>query len=241
MPKYIGVNGVAREVTKQYIGVNGVARKITESYIGVNGVARRYFWSPITDHSIQVLSFRNLYDYTNNTLDPTGLYVGAICDFNYYYDIDKNIKYGSSCIFFDISSGIAANLYIVFNDLTYKAGDIIRVEVSTEIDTSIDHNNKFTWDADGTCSDIKVHTTAIIGYRDPTNPTDHIMLTTKDTLTNSKYTCFTEVSYTSNGAEIGNNIVVGMTVRTESGYQTPIPNFNSLTVYYNNELILDWT
>lgn len=37
---YIGVNGVARKITKGYIGVNGVARRIVKAYIGIGGVAR---------------------------------------------------------------------------------------------------------------------------------------------------------------------------------------------------------
>ena len=41
---YIGVNGVARKVTRIYVGVNGVARRVKKAYVGVNGVAR-LFWS----------------------------------------------------------------------------------------------------------------------------------------------------------------------------------------------------
>ena len=37
---YIGVNGVARKITKAYIGVNSIARKIKKAYIGIGGVAR---------------------------------------------------------------------------------------------------------------------------------------------------------------------------------------------------------
>lgn len=38
---YVGVSGVAREITGGYIGVNGTARKITKAYIGdSNGVAK---------------------------------------------------------------------------------------------------------------------------------------------------------------------------------------------------------
>ena len=39
---YVGVDGVARKVTKHYVGVDGVARKVKSGYIGVNGVARQY-------------------------------------------------------------------------------------------------------------------------------------------------------------------------------------------------------
>ena len=41
--QYIGVNNVARKVTKQYVGVDNVARQITKGYIGVNNVARQCF------------------------------------------------------------------------------------------------------------------------------------------------------------------------------------------------------
>ena len=48
---YVGVNGVAREVSKIYVGVNGVARKVVKGYVGVNGVAQQ-FWgnNPIIEN-----------------------------------------------------------------------------------------------------------------------------------------------------------------------------------------------
>lgn len=41
---YVGVNNIARNVSKMYVGVNGHAKKIKKAYVGVNGVARQ-FWS----------------------------------------------------------------------------------------------------------------------------------------------------------------------------------------------------
>ena len=41
----MGVEGVARKVTKRYWGVDGVVRAIRKSYLGVDGVARQYFVS----------------------------------------------------------------------------------------------------------------------------------------------------------------------------------------------------
>lgn len=40
---YVGVNGVARKVSKKYVGVDSVARKISKGYVGVDGVARKFF------------------------------------------------------------------------------------------------------------------------------------------------------------------------------------------------------
>ena len=40
---YVGVNGLARNITKMYVGINGVAHKIKAAYVGVNGVARKFF------------------------------------------------------------------------------------------------------------------------------------------------------------------------------------------------------
>lgn len=40
---YIGVNNVAKNVSKIYVGVNGVARKVVKGYVGVNGVARQFY------------------------------------------------------------------------------------------------------------------------------------------------------------------------------------------------------
>lgn len=43
MSIYVGVNNVARKVSKIYVGVNGVARQVTKAYIGVNDKARLCF------------------------------------------------------------------------------------------------------------------------------------------------------------------------------------------------------
>lgn len=40
---YIGVDGVAREVSKSYIGVSSVARLVKYGYLGVSSVARQFF------------------------------------------------------------------------------------------------------------------------------------------------------------------------------------------------------
>ena len=40
---YVGVNNIARNVSKMYVGVNGVARKVKKAYVGVNGVARQFY------------------------------------------------------------------------------------------------------------------------------------------------------------------------------------------------------
>jgi len=41
---YIGVDDVARKVSKVYIGVDGIARKVLKSYIGdENGIARQFY------------------------------------------------------------------------------------------------------------------------------------------------------------------------------------------------------
>lgn len=47
---YIGVNNVAKNVSKIYVGVNGVARNVIKGYVGVNGVAR-VFWDGGTPSS----------------------------------------------------------------------------------------------------------------------------------------------------------------------------------------------
>lgn len=40
---YVGVNNLARKVTKIYCGVDNVARKVKKGYVGVGGVARIFF------------------------------------------------------------------------------------------------------------------------------------------------------------------------------------------------------
>lgn len=44
---YVGVNNIARNVSKMYVGVNGVARKVKKAYVGVNGVAREFYQKPL--------------------------------------------------------------------------------------------------------------------------------------------------------------------------------------------------
>ena len=41
--EYVGVNNVARRISKKYAGVNNVARTIKAEYAGVNGVSRKIF------------------------------------------------------------------------------------------------------------------------------------------------------------------------------------------------------
>ena len=59
---YIGVDGVARNVTGIYIGVDGVARKVIKGYIGVDGVARLFY-----DDSAKIITFSILNGYGNET------------------------------------------------------------------------------------------------------------------------------------------------------------------------------
>ena len=40
---YVGVNGIAKNVSKMYVGVNGVPKKVLKAYVGVNGVPK-LFW-----------------------------------------------------------------------------------------------------------------------------------------------------------------------------------------------------
>lgn len=60
--QYIGVNNVARKVTKQYVGVDNVARQITKGYIGVNNVAREYFTAgtPVSELEIGSSVYMNI-------------------------------------------------------------------------------------------------------------------------------------------------------------------------------------
>lgn len=60
---YVGVDGVARKVTKHYVGVDGVARKVKSGYVGVNGVARQYFQSDIIWRKYNAI-VKPVYRYT---------------------------------------------------------------------------------------------------------------------------------------------------------------------------------
>lgn len=73
---YVGVNNIARNVSKMYVGVNGVARRVKKAYVGVNGVARQCYpnikivtWNGGTDEEIKAMvdahyaGIINLADY----------------------------------------------------------------------------------------------------------------------------------------------------------------------------------
>jgi len=73
---YVGVNNIARNVSKMYVGVNGVARRVKKAYVGVNGVARQCYpnvkivtWNGGTDEEIKAMvqaadeGLINLTDY----------------------------------------------------------------------------------------------------------------------------------------------------------------------------------
>lgn len=38
---FVGVNGIAKKITKMYVGVDGIAREISTVYVGVDGIARK--------------------------------------------------------------------------------------------------------------------------------------------------------------------------------------------------------
>ena len=42
---YIGINNVARKVSKIYLGIDNVARKVKKAYIGIGGIARPWWGS----------------------------------------------------------------------------------------------------------------------------------------------------------------------------------------------------
>lgn len=77
---YIGVDGVARNVTGIYIGVDGVARKVIKGYIGVDGVARLFY-----DDSTKIITFSILNGYGNETslTAREGMTWGEWCDSSY--------------------------------------------------------------------------------------------------------------------------------------------------------------
>ena len=51
---YVGVNSVARKISKMYVGVSGVARKVKKAYVGVGGVARLFFSKGMNFNKVQI-------------------------------------------------------------------------------------------------------------------------------------------------------------------------------------------
>lgn len=44
--QYVGVNNVARKISKEYVGISNVARNISKVYVGINNVARKVKGDP---------------------------------------------------------------------------------------------------------------------------------------------------------------------------------------------------
>ena len=59
---YVGVNNIARNVSKMYVGVNGVARRVKKAYTGVNGVARQVYEAPLKIVTFNGGTDKEIYD-----------------------------------------------------------------------------------------------------------------------------------------------------------------------------------
>lgn len=59
---YVGVNNIARNVSKMYVGVNGVARKVKKAYVGVNGVARQFYQDALKIVTFNSGTDKEIYD-----------------------------------------------------------------------------------------------------------------------------------------------------------------------------------
>lgn len=77
---YIGINNIARKITKGYIGVNSVARKIKKVYVGVNNIAKicwnfdiPYCYGKVPDVSLYAASVTT----DNHALFGGGMYAAS--------------------------------------------------------------------------------------------------------------------------------------------------------------------
>lgn len=59
---YVGVDGVARNITSMYVGIDGVARKIIKGYVGVDGVAKLFY-----DDSAKPITFSIVNGFGDET------------------------------------------------------------------------------------------------------------------------------------------------------------------------------
>ena len=78
MPGYLGVDGLARAVSKIYVGVDGVARKGVKGYIGVGGVARLFYartQAPVY-HNVSSLSVAR-HDLSGASVGDYALFAGG--------------------------------------------------------------------------------------------------------------------------------------------------------------------
>ena len=88
---YVGVNNLARKVTKIYCGVNNVARKVKKGYVGVGGVARIFFsgeqkleyYGAITPLS------QGRHWLAATTVGNYALFGGGSDSYNYYSNVDS--------------------------------------------------------------------------------------------------------------------------------------------------------
>ena len=133
---YIGVSGVARNITQPYIGTGGVSRAITNGYIGVDGVARQFYSaSPITGvySSYDYITLKtSSYGYgdgiffdANNGTQVYGYYIRIYGDFS-----GKTIGYS---VYADCNDSWNVKLYKSDGDYDYVRSKKKDVYVSETI------------------------------------------------------------------------------------------------------------
>lgn len=240
MPKYIGVGGVAREVTTQYIGVGGVARKITDGYIGVDGVARRYFGKiDISEYGGKLFNVTGIMKSNNNTIvthpDFTN---GKTLTFDGVGEskVDNNVLFNTSIgkAYFDL----------IFDNIIVKANDRISLEV--EWDFNKDPVTDSGWDEQNNSTDYSVDFEAVIGYfRDQYNsltPGTDINIQHSQSKTMNNYSG-NRIAITIDPVSSALNIVgnyLAIEISASKNIGTPYPNLSYLALYYNGKQILDW-
>ena len=123
---YIGVNGIARKITKGYIGVGGIARKIKKAYIGIGGVARPCFSSHITSYWGE-LTYPETRNYSGaGVINNHALFAGGKSGDNYLstvltYDTSLTPKYADDLSEARYYMGVATS-----NDRLFFGGGCIK-------------------------------------------------------------------------------------------------------------------
>ena len=144
---YVGIDNVARKVTKQYIGVNNVARKVTKGYIGVNNVARQCYagGTPVGELEVGSSVYMNVDGVSTEFLvvhqgNPNSIEYDESCNGTWllmkgvlsYYRIDTEI-----CVAFDSSD---LNTYMQEHFFEKLDGSIQQLVKNVNIPT----NNGYT-------------------------------------------------------------------------------------------------
>lgn len=112
---YVGVNNVAKNISKMYVGVGNVAKKIKKAYVGVGDVAKLFFEESIPYTSKEYLQSSGSGQYIDSGIKGKGLTTDFEIEFEATRKTDYNFAFSarqsSSSNRFDLGWGGASSWF----------------------------------------------------------------------------------------------------------------------------------